>query len=206
MKRRKRNERGFALIIVVLLVALLALTGAALLDVVNVDIQLSGEHQKVVRSQMVADGALREVIAEISSQNQLPDYDENPCAGSGGGPGVLGAPCPNWRYNWAGDVGGVTFKNPDSVTTGRIALNDANSVFAKWTNLPSAEENYAATVDIVRVVQVEDSSLTVTRALVWEVNTNAHVAGTSARHDIAAEIFRLANHSPGTLLPRQHFR
>jgi Tfp pilus assembly protein PilX len=201
MRRQKREQRGFALIIVVLLVALLAITGAALLDIVNVDIQLSGEHNKVVRSQMVADGALREVISDLNSQNQLPDYDDQPC-----GSNVPGAPCPNWRYNWAAEVGGVHTKNPDAINTPAVPLTEANSVFAKWTASPSAEENYNATVDIIRVVPIQDSGLSVTRALIWEVNTAAEVAGTAARHEIAAEIYKLGNYVPGTLIPNQHFR
>ena len=192
--------------IVVLLVALLALTGAALLDFVSVDISLSNEHSKIVRAQMVADGALREVIADDNSQQQLPSYDDNPCAGGGGGPNVPGLVCPNWRYNYASEVGGVHRKNPDGINFASTPLTEANSAFAKFTALPGSEENYTATVDIVRVVPLEDSSLTVSQALVWEVNTAAEVGGSSARDEVTAEIFKISNHPPGTLTPRQHFR
>jgi hypothetical protein len=194
-------------LIVVLLVALLALTGAALLDLVSVDLSLSAEHSKIVRAQMISDGALREVLADIDSGAQFPDFDA--AGGCNGGPPVPGAPAcpqPNYRYNWAGDVGGVIRKNPDGINSASVPLNEANSVYAKYTTSPNSEENYSATVDLLRIVPLFDSSLTVTRAVVYEVNTTGVVAGSRSSRETSAEIYQITTAPPGPLPPRLHHR
>ncbi len=199
MKKPSERERGFALLIVVLLVALLALTGAALLDLVSVDITLSGEHQKIVRAQLLADGGLREVLADVNSQARLPEFDY--CASN-----VPSVGCPNYRYNWASLTGGVYMKDPDNVFGIRAPLDESNSALAKFTAAPRSQENYEATIDIVRVVEVPDTSLTVTRAVVYEVNTSASVAGGDVYRAVSAEIYKKSSAQPGSLLPTQHFR
>jgi hypothetical protein len=206
MKRRKPEERGFALLIVVLLVALLALTGAALLDVVNVDISIAGEHSKVVRAQTVSDGALREVLADVETTNQLPDFTA--CAGDNGGTpvNVNGTNvCPNYRYNWANEIGGAYIKNPDDRNFPSEPLNEDNSAYARFTGSPS-EENYTATIDLLRMAPVQDTSLQVARAVVFEANTTGKVAGNTSRAINASEIYRLTIRPQDALPPRLHAR
>jgi hypothetical protein len=191
-------------LIVVLMVALLALTGAALLDLVSVDLSLSAEHSKIVRAQMVSDGAIREVMADVTSSNQFPDF--NSCAGSGGGPAVAGAGCPNYRYNFASEVAGVHVKNPDGINFAAAPLTEANSAYAKYTGSPQAEENYTATIDLLRMVPLYDSSLTVTRAVVFEANTTGKVAGSRTRYETSAEMYRITTLPQGPLPPRLRHR
>ena len=193
--------------IVVLLVALLALTGAALLDIVDVDLSLAAEHSKIVRAQMVSDGALREVLADVNTGEQLPDFVA--CAGQNGGNSWgPGATCPNYRYNWANEIGTPPqhIKNPDSVNFASEALDEDNSAYAKWTSLPESEENYTATVDLLRIVPIEDSSLPLARAVLYEVSTAGKVGGNRSRAETTSQIFKITIRPTDSLPPRLHGR
>jgi hypothetical protein len=200
--RSERNERGFALLIIVLLVALLALTGATLLDLVSVDLQIAGEHRKVVKAQMVADGALREVLGDRFTDDLLPEFD---ACGTGGGA------CPNGRYVWARDVGGGNFrKNPDNIPApgayGTIPLTEATSVVAQLSTIPSMQDNYEATVDYLRTGPPWNSGQGVVRAYIYEVRARAQVNGGDANHELAAGIFKEFQIAQGQQVPRIHHR
>jgi type II secretory pathway pseudopilin PulG len=202
MKRSRQQQRGFALLIVVLLVALLALAGAALLDLVSFDITISGEHQKVVRAQILADGAMREVVTDSSVP--FPDYGQQLCATN-----LPSIPCPNHRYNYALETGGIIFKNPDNVAgyPPRVAQTDGNSAMAKYTNLAHLEENYEATIDIVRIPdKVFGSGVNTAHAILWEVSARSRVADRSATTDVAAEVYQLRPSQTGYLPTYTYFR
>lgn len=75
MSRRRRpipEQRGFALLVVVLLVALMSITGAALLDVVNVDQTLNYAQQRSRRAFAIADTGAFELITSTELRNRLP--------------------------------------------------------------------------------------------------------------------------------------
>lgn len=195
MRTRKKQERGFALIIIVLLVALLALTGATLLDLVTVDITIAGEHRKVVRAQMVADGAVREVMGDEQTMNRRPDYSA--CATGGG-------PCPNFRYIWAGEQAGQVWKDPDNLYN-RQPLDETTSVLAKWSGSPS-EEHYTATVDMLRTGPLGDSEFGTFWAYVYEITADAQVSGGDVNRVAYGVSFAVQTLPEGLLLPRQHRR
>ena len=64
MKDPRRSRRGFALLIVVLLAALLAVSSVALLDLVNLDLVLVGEQRKTYAARENAMGALQEIMGD----------------------------------------------------------------------------------------------------------------------------------------------
>lgn len=195
MRRPKKQQRGFALIIIVLLVALLALTGATLLDLVTVDLTIAGQHRKVVRAQMVADGAIREVLSDEQTMNRRPDFSS---CGTGGGA------CPNYRYTWAAEQAGQVWKDPDNLYN-RQPLDETTSVLAKWTGSPS-EEHYTASVDILRTAPLFDSGASTFWAYIYEINADAQVAGGDANHVLHAQGYTVQGLQNGLLLPRRHRR
>jgi hypothetical protein len=75
-----KNERGFALIVVVLIVALLAVAAATLLDLVNVDLDLVGQQRRLIGARQISDGAMLEQLNSEQFGTHFPDFTnvENP--------------------------------------------------------------------------------------------------------------------------------
>lgn len=71
------NRRGFALISVVLLTALVAVAGAVLLDMVRLDILLGRSQRQTVNAREVAEGAVMEFVNDLDTPEQLPMFDDN---------------------------------------------------------------------------------------------------------------------------------
>ncbi|MFO0725475.1 MAG: hypothetical protein U1E65_16950 [Myxococcota bacterium] len=75
--RRPNQTRGFALIVVVMLSAALAMGGAILLDVVRVDLLLGRTGRQTEEARQVAEGAVMEAINDQDTPNQLPPLDDS---------------------------------------------------------------------------------------------------------------------------------
>ena len=71
-KNERGSQRGFALLVVVLLVALMSITVASLLDVVNVDQTLNFAGRRSQRAFAIADAALGEVAGSRLLEDRLP--------------------------------------------------------------------------------------------------------------------------------------
>ncbi len=76
MNTRSQQQRGFALITVILLTALGAIAGAMLLDLVRLDIVLGKSQRQTQTAREVAEGAVMEAINDLDTPDQLPMFDD----------------------------------------------------------------------------------------------------------------------------------
>jgi Tfp pilus assembly protein PilX len=77
MKTHSESQRGFALLIVVLLVAFLSVTAATMLDVVSVDQILVGRGASQQRAKALAESGLYEVVSSGNLGTELATLDNN---------------------------------------------------------------------------------------------------------------------------------
>src|SRR5687768_7166537 len=74
MKRQpKRSRAGFAILVVMMVVALMSVAGIALLDFVSLDLLLVGESRVRAEATLAAEGASLEVLEDAEARNFLPD-------------------------------------------------------------------------------------------------------------------------------------
>jgi hypothetical protein len=71
----RRSGRGYALILVVMIVALLALAAVTLLDLIRVDLSMTGRYERSLEARAIADGALFEVFDDVETK-----YPDSPSA------------------------------------------------------------------------------------------------------------------------------
>lgn len=69
------KQRGFALLVVMMVVALMAITAAALLDVVNVDLGIAAEYSKSIDAEAASIGAVVETVGMPDFEERLPPPD-----------------------------------------------------------------------------------------------------------------------------------
>jgi hypothetical protein len=151
---RRRDRRGFALLVVVLITGLASIGALTLLDVVDVDLGVATEHGKNVRVAGLAAEAVREVIGDNGSTGFLPDFQSA-----------------NLEFRYAGrDAAGNLVKGPGSAAP--VALGEANSVVVRDVGLPS-EEGYEAVASLVGIGPVEDTGLTSLQAVHYELAVTA---------------------------------
>lgn len=70
--RPQRDEAGFALLMVMLLVAMLAVGALSLLDMVNLDIIMVGEERRFSRAKEAAEGGFFEMVNDTETPDLLP--------------------------------------------------------------------------------------------------------------------------------------
>jgi hypothetical protein len=73
MRRRRSSARGFAILVVMMVVALMSVAGIALLDFVNLDLVLVGVSRVRAEATLAAEGASLEVLEDAEARNFLPD-------------------------------------------------------------------------------------------------------------------------------------
>jgi hypothetical protein len=75
MKRKfkKQNQHGFALLVVVMIVALISVIALTLLDFLQVDIAITGQNRLSSQASFVADAANIELFDHPSFEGDLPD-------------------------------------------------------------------------------------------------------------------------------------
>lgn len=75
MRRRKHGgERGFALIMVVIIIAMLAVIGASVLDVVYLGALMAGEGRRSSEARFVAESGNREIVNDEEFRDRFPDF------------------------------------------------------------------------------------------------------------------------------------
>ena len=95
---------------------------------------------------------------------------------------------------------------PDLDTPGlrRTYTRDGASHFAT-TSAERGTQDYSATVDLVRIAPMQESSYSVVRAVIYEVRVEATAAdGMTA--GVEAQVYKIASTQAGTILPRTHAR
>lgn len=185
---RKNPRGGFALLIVVLVVALIGVTGVALLDIVNVDLLIVGQHRRSVDATANAMGAMYEVV----SDQRLDAFKPRPDT-------------PGLSYQYAGKSGGIYVRDP----AGRFLtqpMNSGNSAFVDNVGT-GIEEGYEAEISLVRLVdQVENNSINKVRMLVHETRVVANINNGDATKEVRSLQSTLITVPNGLIAPYSHAR
>jgi hypothetical protein len=102
MKRRGSQQRGFALIIVVLILAVLGFAGTIVLNTITIEQRMMGMARLSLDARTVADGALSEVVNDRDLEASLPDYASSNMTSA------TYSPSPSSPF-----VGGMTIDQPE---------------------------------------------------------------------------------------------
>ncbi len=89
--------------------------------------------------------------------------------------------------------------DPDLMETYTVS---PQSVF----NAPAQNRSYTAQVNLMRMGPMNDSSLSRSRAMVYEIQVTARYGNGASTADVRAEVYRPVTVEPGIVLPRRHFR
>lgn len=170
MTHRNPRARGFALLVVMMIVAVVALGAAALLDLVNVDIGVAAEHRKILAAESASVGALLETVIDPSLGRRLP----TPTA-------------PDLQTRLVERSGGAYIRDPDGVYS-TVPMDPDDSMYIEnvGTNL---EDGYESEVTLVRINEPIDSTLSLPKA-VFEVRTKATISGGDASSETRALLYR----------------
>lgn len=75
-RRGRRDQRGFTLIMVLLLVVILALMGISILQLITLDLSLVGQSRRNFEARDIAEGGAFEIINHVNTNTELPSLDE----------------------------------------------------------------------------------------------------------------------------------
>ncbi len=178
MRRIKEQQRGFALLTVVLMVALMTMVLLIVGDVVSVDFSLLGEHRKNIRAENNAEAAMREVLGNRDAQDNLPDFSDA-----------------NLRFDFVSCAGATCTSN-----SGVPAILDENN-----SSIVNDDDTYRADARFIRRGPQMDTSLGA-EILVYEVSAVATVAGGDASSQVRSEVFVYSEREPGRIIPTIHAR
>lgn len=167
--RKPSRRRGFALLVVMLLVALIGIGAAALLDLVNIDLGIAAEYRKSIEAESASVGAVLETIGETNFERRLPQLDS-----------------PNLRTRLVTRQAGAYILDPDDVVGSRtISAADSPHIDRVGTY---AEDGYESDVRLLKIVAKEDTSLTRPVA-VYEVRAKASIAGGDASREARSLVY-----------------
>jgi hypothetical protein len=166
--RTRRDRRGFSLLVVMLVMALLAVIGVIVLSLVQADVEILGIERVSNEARYGAEGAGMEVLNDDDLTKMLPGYA-------------------------AEDLMSPYTKS-------------AGSAFDRESTMGLSEIHYDAEVYLVRDTPVHESSLTVTRAFLYQIELEARVNGGAASDEVHAEIYKVFTMPAGTVLPDKHAR
>lgn len=186
MKRREsHNKRGFALLFIVMVVAIVAVAAAALLDIVDVDLLIVGEHRRSAIAEAVAEGAIKEIQADILKAPLLPTSDS-----------------PNMEVRYAAiDVSGDFVRDPDGLAGGPLVLDEVSSAYVSNNSFTNASlrQGYTAQLRLLRTGPPIGSGLNTVKAVVYEIRARSSVNSGQATDDVLAETFIFATAQRGTV-------
>lgn len=179
------GRRGFAMLIVILIVALLSVLAAALLDLVNVDITLVGQHRRAFEARQIAEGATYEILGDPTLPSRLPTLAS-----------IDGATPPRplyYRYA-ANDV-----LDPDGTP---VPLSPASSAVVKTS---AVQQSYNADICLVGLGPVVGSSANLFQSVTHELTVIGRLNSGQATSETRAEIKQLVP-KPSSLQGRVHCR
>lgn len=179
MIRKNKEKRGFALLTVMMIVALIALGAAALLDLVEIDLGVAAEHRKTLAAQSNAVGAVIETIGDDNFTAALPPLDDPDLTTTL----VMRDTGSYQRYptdtnNPAGFPTATTITYGDSPFVGNVGGD--------------SEDGYESEARFLRLVPPTDSSVDLPMAI-YEVEVLASVSGGDASSRATALVKRHVN-------------
>lgn len=164
------KARGFALFVVTVVVALVAVMAISLLDQVGLDLIIAGEHRKTRIARDDGVGAMTEVLSDDTLLSNLPNAD-----------------APNLRYRYIDRDGTSAYvRDPDGLST---PVSAGESAYFHDVGT-SAERAYRSNVRLVRFARPPDTGLNKVGALVYEVWLEASVNQGEATSQVRTEIWR----------------
>lgn len=168
-RQRHPRQRGFALLIVMLLVALLGIGAAALLDLVNIDIGIASEYRKSIQAEAASVESILETIGEQNFRRRLPQLDS-----------------PTLQTRLVVRQAGAYVLDPDGVV-GTVSLTEANSaqIEAVGTN---RENGFESDVRLLKIVAKEDTSFNRPVA-VYEVRARSTISGGDASREARSVVY-----------------
>ncbi|MBX2812343.1 MAG: hypothetical protein KTR25_11060 [Myxococcales bacterium] len=169
MKKPQSTRRGFALLIVMTIVALISISSAALLDIVNIDINIASEYAKAIDAEAASVGAVLETVGVSNFQNRLP---------------APNSPTLRTKYVERNSDGYVL--DPAAVFQ-TLTLTEANSVHISGVGT-YGESGYESDVRFIKLVPMEDTTLS-QLIPVYEVRAKASVSGGKATREARALIY-----------------
>ena len=180
------HQRGFALLIVMMLVSLIGVSAAALLDLVNIDIGIAGEYRKGIEAEAASIGALLETIGANNFEDRVPNPDSN-----------------SLRTRLVTRQAGGYVLDPDGVV-GVESVSDATSAYVSLFG-SRFENGYESDVRLLRLVQKEDTSLDRLVA-VYEVRALASVSGGDASRESRVLWYRNIDENASKVTTQRHGR
>lgn len=186
--RPRHSKSGFALLIVVLIVALVGVAAVALLDIVNVDLLIVGQHRRTVDAYANAVGAMFEVTADGRIDDTV-----RPTPKSASPSLVL------TQKN-----GGVYTRDPTGVF-GTQVMTSANSAYVDNVGT-SLEEGYEATINYLGYRPLPDTGQDKILGLMYETVVVASVNNGDATKEVRAITTKPITVSNGYIPPRIHAR
>jgi hypothetical protein len=73
MRRRSETQRGFTLLVVAVLMVVLGLAGLGLLQLIRLDLSITGQSHRSVQARDSAEGGAMEVINNVATSVVMPD-------------------------------------------------------------------------------------------------------------------------------------
>lgn len=171
------------MVIVVLIVALLAVVAVTLLDLVRVDLSMTGQTRKTFEARAVTDGALMEVLDDQRTPNFLPTTTSVPRQ-------VISDP-------------------NDAFGTGKVTCPPnapcSSSAFVRNTiGIDGDAATYSAELCLLRLGPAKDTGLETAQAVVYELHTIGNVNDGQTTSEDRAEAFGIVQYNNGTFLGRTH--
>ena len=180
MKRNRTEERGFALLMVVIIVALIAIMAAALLDQVQVDLVSVGEHRRTLEAKGNAQGAMGEVLTDPRLDLFMP----HPMSGLAAS--YMSFDGTNYIYDGSGVGPGTQVANSAYVT-------DAGT---------NVHNGYVANLGFLRRSHATESAIGTVVHLVYEVDVESSISTGRATGEARTEISRPVVRPDGALWNR----
>lgn len=188
-RRNPRNQRaGFALLIVVLVVALVGVSAVALLDLVNVDLLIVGQHRQTVDAFATAYGAMNEVNADSRIDGTIRPLPNSPSP----------------TYVYAQKVAGTYTRDPAGIVVSQ-PMTPNNSAYVKDLGT-GLEQGYEADISLLRFVPVNDTGLNRVYMAAHETRVIATVANGALTKEVRAVTLQPFTRSNGYIPPRIHAR
>ncbi|MCC7383005.1 MAG: hypothetical protein IT384_14295 [Deltaproteobacteria bacterium] len=98
----------------------------------------------------------------------------------------------------------VALSAPTFTTPGLVFKFDAPAASALKDS--SLGQDYRVQIRLLRVAPMAESSITWSRALIYEATARAEAAHGDAEAEVVGEVFRIVSITPGTQLPQMHGR
>lgn len=162
-KHDRGSQRGFTLIVVIMLVAVMAMMAVSLINLIRVDLMLVGQSRRNAAAREIAEGGLMEVINDQDLPNLYPNI---------------------------GDANLIRTYTPPAASVFTAASGD----------------RYDATVSLLRIAPMGESSQGLTRAVVYEVAVTSNYRNGESSAEVRAEIYRPVSWAAGAILPSNHYR